>query len=246
MRTLATLTRAELRLFLREPMGVFFAVAFPTILIGILGSVPAFREPSADFAGLRVVDLYATIAVTLIIAMVALQGTPAVLANYRERGILRRFATTPVKPVNLLIAQLAMNLLVVLVATVLVLGVARTAFAVPLPRQFLGFVVALGLTAVALFAIGLFIAAVVPNGKAANAVGTILFFPVMFFAGLWVPRESLPKVLQTIGDFTPLGAGERALHDVALGSFPHIGQLAVLVAYGVVFGVAAARLFRWE
>jgi ABC-2 type transport system permease protein len=109
-----------------------------------------------------------------------------------------------------------------------------------------GFLVAFLFSAGALFAIGLFIAAVAKNGKAGNAIGTLLFFPVMFFAGLWTPREVMPAVLRRIGDFTPLGAGEHALFDAATGSWPHVGQLAVLAGYVVVFGLAAAKLFRWE
>ncbi len=78
------------------------------------------------------------------------------------------------------------------------------------------------LAAVGVFAIGLFIAAVAPTGKAGNAIGTLLFFPSMFFAGLWTPREVMPGVLQRIGDFTPLGAGERALHDAMTGHWPNL------------------------
>jgi ABC-2 type transport system permease protein len=243
---LSSLIRTEFRLFLREPLTVFFALAFPSILVGILGSVPGFREPSKDIGGLRVVDLYATISVTLVLAMLALQFTPAVLATYREKGILRRLSTTPVHPAKLLAAQLVTSLVVALTAVALILGIGRVAFDVPLPRSALGFAAALVLAAAALFAIGLFVAALAPSGKAGNAIGTILFFPVMFFAGLWVPREAMPAALRRVGDFTPLGAGEQALHDAATGAWPHAGQVAVLAAYVVLFGLAAARLFRWE
>jgi ABC-2 type transport system permease protein len=240
------LTRAEVRLFLREPVGAFFGFAFPAILVIILGSIPSFRQPDKDIGGLRVIDLYVTISVALTLAMLALQLTPAVLAGYRERGVLRRLSTTPVHPAKLLAAQLASSLLTALVAVALVLAVARIAFDVPVPRQFAGFVLAFLLSAAALFAIGLFVAALAPSGKAGNTIGVVLFFPVMFFAGLWVPREAMPAALNRIGDFTPLGAGEQALHDAATGAWPHAGQLLVLAAYVVAFGVAAARLFRWE
>jgi ABC-2 type transport system permease protein len=240
------LVTTETRLFLREPVAVFFTLAFPAILVAILGSVPAFREPSSALGGVRVIDLYVTIAITLVLAMLALQGTPAVLSGYREKGILRRLGTTPTHPAMVLIAQMVNTLLVALVSAALVLAIGRIAFDVALPRQFVGFLVALLLSAAALLAIGLFVAAIAPNAKAGNAIGVFLFFPVMFFAGLWVPRESMPAVLRRIGDFTPLGAGERALHDATMGSWPHAGSLAVLAAYLLVFGAAAARLFRWQ
>jgi ABC-2 type transport system permease protein len=80
----------------------------------------------------------------------------------------------------------------------------------------------------------------------ANAIGVILFFPVMFFAGLYAPREAMPAALQRIADYTPLGAGEAAMHDAFTGAWPHPVQLLVLAGYLLVFGGAAARLFRWE
>jgi ABC-2 type transport system permease protein len=184
--------------------------------------------------------------VILLLAMLALQTTPLVLATYRERGVLRRLQTTPARPIMLLAAQLSVALGTAIVSAVLVVAIGRIFFSVALAAQFGSFVVGFVLAAVATFAIGLFIAAVVPNAKAGQSTGTLLFFPLMFFAGLWVPRESMPKLLQRIADFTPLGAAERALHDAASGHWINGLSLTVLIAYILVFGAAAARLFRWE
>lgn len=69
---------SEARLFLREPASLFWIVAFPTLqLLLILGAIPAFREPSDDLAGRRVIDLYVPICILL-----------AVATAY-ERGLLR-------------------------------------------------------------------------------------------------------------------------------------------------------------
>ncbi|GAA0511987.1 transport permease protein [Paractinoplanes deccanensis] len=246
MSVFAKLTLTELRLFLREPMSAFFVLIFPTLLVVILGCVPAFREPQESLDGRRVIDLYVGIAVVLTLAMVAIQIAPAVLATYRERGVLRRFATTPVSPLKLLGAQLVMNLLAAAAATALVLAVGRIVFDVPLAAQFAGFVVAFLLGAAGVLAIGLVVAALVPTGKAGNSVGTLLFFPLMFFAGLWTPREVMPEALRNVADFTPLGAAERALNDAMTGHWPNAVSATVLVGYVAVFGFLAVRWFRWS
>ena len=246
MRVFAKFTASEFRLFLREPMQLFWILAFPSILVIILGCIPAFREPSADLGGRRVIDLYVAIAIIFTLASLGLQAAPLVLATYRERGILRRLATTPARPAVLLGAQLVMSLCTAIVSVLLVLVIGRLAFDVPLPRQLAGYVVAFLVTAGATFAIGLFVAAVAPGGKAANTIGTLAFFPLMFFAGLWTPREVFPGVLRQIADLTPLGAGERAVQQAMSGQWPAWGSITVLAAYMLVFGLAAARLFRWE
>jgi ABC-2 type transport system permease protein len=246
MHALRKLACAEFRLLLREPLVVFFAVGFPALLITILGNVPSFREPTPDLGGARVVDLFVGVAVLVVLATLALLHTPTSLATYRERGVLRRLSTTPLPPGRLLVAQLLVHGLIAVPTVAIVLTIGRVAFDVPLPRQVAGYLTALVLVTVALFSIGLFIAAVVPSGKAGNAVGTALYFPLMFFGGLWVPREAMPGWLRSLGDLTPLGAGAHALRDATGGDWPQPWHLLVITAYGVAFGVAAARLFRWE
>lgn len=246
MTAIARLTFVELKLYLRDPASVFFTMVFPTLVVVVLGSVPSFRQPDRALGGLRVIDVYIPIATAMVLAMLALSALPTYLATYRERGVLRRLATTPVPPARLLVAEMLMGLLMAVVAVALVLAVGRIAFDVALPGQLLGFGLALVLGAAALFAVGLLVAAVAPSGTAATGIGTVLFFPVLFFAGLWVPREVMPETLRGISDFTPLGAAVQALKDSSAGHWPQPLALAVMTAYVVVFGLAAARTFRWQ
>jgi ABC-2 type transport system permease protein len=99
---------------------------------------------------------------------------------------------------------------------------------------------------VALMAMGLFVAAVGPTARAAAAIGAILFYPLMFFSGLWLPIPSMPVVLQHISHASPLGAAWEAFQNANLGHWPPTLSLVTMAAWAVVFGAAAARFFRWE
>ncbi|MEV6487663.1 ABC transporter permease [Actinoplanes sp. NPDC051633] len=240
------LAKSELVLLRREPMVAAFGLFFPTVLVIILGCIPSFREPTPDLGGLRVIDFYVPITLALILAMIAFQTMPQILATYREKGILRRLATTPARPVMLLGAQVTVMLAVAIASAVLVLVVGRVAFDVALPAHPLVYAVSFLLCAAAVLSIGVFVAAVAPSGKAAGGIGMAVFFPSIFFAGVYTPREVMPDVLQRIGEVTPLGAGQAALQAAGTGHWPSMLSVTVVAAYLAVFGFAAARFFRWE
>jgi ABC-2 type transport system permease protein len=238
------LALTEARLLLREPMALFWGLAFPMALLAVMGI--ASSGPGARLGGLPLVAVYEPILIAFVTVAFAIQGLPAVVAGYRERRILRRLATTPVGPVRVIAAQLTINLAVALVATAGILAVGRLGFGVTLPGQPAGFLVTYVLAAAAMLGLGMLIAAVAPTGRTAGVIGTMLFFPLMFFAGLWIPRATMPASLLRISDFTPLGAAVQAMQDSMRGSWPHPSGMAVLAGYAVVFTVAAARFFRWE
>jgi ABC-2 type transport system permease protein len=98
----------------------------------------------------------------------------------------------------------------------------------------------------ALFAIGLWISAIARTEQAAGLLAVACFFPMLFFAGTWLPRARMPKPLLDISNFTPLGAAVQAIQSALLSGFPPIAPLLVLAAYGVIFGALAVRFFRWE
>lgn len=246
MHALSRITKTEWKLFLREPAAIFFMLAFPPLLMIILGLVPSFREASEDMGGLRVIDLYTPIIISMSIALLALQGLPQAFAGYREQGVLRRMATTPVKPAVMLGGQLIMFTLVSIAVMVVVVTIAAVAFDVPVPRSVPAYLLSYVLCVLAMLSIGLLVASTARGGKAAGAIGSVLFFPVLFFAGLWLPREGMPEILRRISDLTPLGAGVQSLSDAAAGHWPQLLHVAVMLVWTVGAGAVAARFFRWE
>ncbi|GAA2515610.1 ABC transporter permease [Winogradskya humida] len=246
MSALSRLTVTETRLFLREPIVVFFAVAFAPILLIVLGLIPSMREPVPELGGLRMIDIYLPIVVSMGIALFSLSGLSQLFASYREKGVLRRLRTTPVRPVVLIGAQLLMATIMSVLTMLVILAIGRLAFDVRLPGQLTAYLIAYLLVALAMFAIGLLVAALAPSSKSASAIGSLVFFPLIFFAGLWLPREAMSGTLRTISDLTPLGAGVQSLQDATAGQWPQPLHLAVLLAWTVVAGGLAARYFRWE
>ncbi|NUR49757.1 MAG: ABC transporter permease [Hamadaea sp.] len=240
-----TIFRTELRLYFRDVAAVIFGILLAPAILAVLGSVPAFRAADPALGGRTTISIYVPIMLTMAVAMIALSMLPAQLAAYRERGILRRLATTPAKPRDLLTAQALVQLTVLAIGVVLVLGVGWLAYGVDLPGNAAAFVLGFLLVAATLFGIGLLLATA-GSAKMAQGLGSLTFFPLMFFAGLWVPREVMPETLQRIGEYTPLGAGVQVMQDATVGHWPQLLHVVVLCAYAAVAWTAAARFFRWS
>lgn len=238
--------RTEARLFRREPGAIFWILLFPALLLVILGSIPSFRTPQADLGGLRTVDVYVPVAVLLGLIVGGLQSMPQTLTGYRERGILRRMATTPVRPATLLSAQMVVYGGAALASALLALAVGRLAFDVRLPRQPLGYGLALVLAVLVALALGSVVSALSRTTKIAGAIGSAVFFPSMFCAGVWLPVQSMPHLMARIVGCTPFGAAAQALNRAAAGHWPGWSHLGVLAVWILLLTGAAGRWFRWE
>nr|BFF27152.1 ABC transporter permease [Glycomyces mayteni] len=193
MSSLVKLVQTEARLFVRDPTSLLIGLLLPTVILVGLGAVPILREPSADMGGARFIDYFAPSVIVMSVAVIGLTTLPAVMAGYRERGVLRRMRTTPVHPGKLLVAQLVVNVAAALVSALLVVVAGRLAYGVPLPRNPLGFALAFVLGITAVFAIGMLVAAVASTARAASGISTVLFMSVMFFGGVYLPGSCSPR-----------------------------------------------------
>jgi len=236
----------EARLTWRLPVGVVGGIGIPMVLLVIFGSLPKFHQTMPGLGRLTLFDVYLPVIVVLGLAALALWGVPGPLVSYREQGILRRLSTTPVPPSWLLAAQAAVQTCIAVAGLVLVVGTSMIAFGSPAPKSPAGLVLSCGLAIAGLFPMGLLIASVARTPNAASVIGRLAFFPLMFFAGLWLPRALMPGVLLDVSNYTPLGAAVQAVQDSMLSGFPPAAPLLVLAAYALVLGFVARRCFRWE
>ncbi|MFF3866370.1 ABC transporter permease [Micromonospora sp. NPDC001898] len=245
MNALTKLIAVEMKLFVREPVSLFFVFVLPIGLMLVFG-LPQRGSSTQGTGQHGELTFLPALALALTIGMLALFTLPMALGVYRERRVLRRLATTPVHPGMLLVAQVVVNLVMgVAGAVVTAIGV-RFLLDQSSPANMPGFVLAFLLGVACLFAIGLLIAALAPSARAAQSIGPALFFPLLFLAGAWLPRDQMPTVLARIADYSPLGATVDTLAASWAGDSPALSQLLVLAATAVLGSVLATRFFRWE
>jgi ABC-2 type transport system permease protein len=229
------LTVTELKLFVREPLAAFFILAFPLILLWLNGS------QFGSQVGVLVPGY-----VALVLATVGLTQLPGVLATYRERGILRRLATTPVPPATVLGAQLVVYLAAGAVGVGLLLAAGTLLYGLGLPQAAAAALLVYAAGALAMCALGFVLAAVAPNARTANAIGFVVYFPMIFLCGAVIPRHALAASLRRIGELLPLAPVVTGLGDAWSGAGLNVAALAALAAMVVVASVVGARVFRWE
>jgi ABC-2 type transport system permease protein len=149
----------------------------------------------------------------------------------------------------MLVVQLLLQLVLAVAGSALLLVVAGALLGAALPAGPAGalwFAVVFLLGTAAMFAIGLLIAALAANGRSANGIGVLLYFPMAFLAGLMQPKQNMPEALALAGEFTPLGAFRQSLQDVWAGGAPQPLLLGIMAGYALIVSLAAARFFRWE
>jgi ABC-2 type transport system permease protein len=244
MKEFGALLVTETKLLFRDPITWLAAVALPSAVLLIFGAIFAPHRPDPDLGGQRFIDLFTPSLVVITLGTLGIQTLPIRLATYREKGVLRRFSTTPAHPARLLAAQLVLYMITSIIALALLVVVANVAFGVPLPGHPVGYVAAFLIGMSSLFALGLLVAAIAPTARVATALAIPMFFVAMLLGGVYLPRFLLPEILVRIGDFTPPGV--QGLQDAWLGTAPQLWPILGMGILTIVVGALAVRMFRWE
>ncbi|MDJ1371534.1 ABC transporter permease [Gulosibacter molinativorax] len=241
----AKLFRLEMRQLWRTPAVFIWTLLLPLAAIIVMSVIPGARQPLDQFGGLSVVEAYQPTIIVFAITIFALQIMPLILGQYRENGFLRRLRTTPVHPGQLLFAVLAMVFIVVVAASLFMLGFPMLfgeGSLSALPSQIFVMLV----TAASILAVGTMLAAVIPSAKVASGVGAVVAIVMWFFAGMWVPRALFPDWVAAIADWTPGGAAATLMSNASLGIELGWQPFLALVLWGVGSVLVALQTFRWE
>ncbi len=247
-----TLLRTEAKVWLRDGAGVFFGLVFPTVLlVGIGLVIPGMRDTITDaptsspWYGLTPIAMYVPTVLAAALATASLTVLPPTFGALREKGVLRRLSTTPMRPQGLIVSHYLINLAATLVASVIALVAGQLVFGIAAPEQAGVVVLSFVLGLAAMFAVGTLIAARVPRAQTASAVAMPVYFPMLLLAGLWTPGPIMPEALRVIGRYTPLGAASQAM---TIGWFEQgfpLVQVVVMVAWTAVLLPIGVKLFRW-
>lgn len=249
MRAFRQLCRVAALRTLREPAMVIFMLAFAPAFIVVMGLIFG-NDPTPQFGNKGFLEANLTAFPGIVITISALIILPVDLVTQRTSGALRRFRATPLKPGIYLTADVVVRTLLSLTSIVVMYLVALLAFDVR-PASGTALVYTFVATAIGLAAfqaLGYLIAGLMPSTGAAQGVGNILVYPLIFTSGAAVPLAILPEGVKSVARFSPLTQLtylNQGLWNGA-GWGPHWGSLVALLALGVVCAAVAAKSFRWE
>jgi len=241
MNPIRRLVSTEAKLFLREPVSLIFVLAFPALVVLILGGVFDAEDPS--FGGAAPSDYYIAAYIGVVLAAVGFIMLPVHLASYRERGVLRRFAASHFPPWALPAAWFVVAAALSLVGMAVMLATAHVVYGVPTANDPGQTVVAVLLATLTYISIGVLLGSVLPNARAAQGVGLALFFPSFLLGGGGPPPDAMPSVMRSISNVLPMTQAVRAIQHAWLGLGPSsAGRLVVLSALLLVTAAASALL----
>jgi ABC-2 type transport system permease protein len=230
--------RSEVVRYLRNPGFIVPMLAFSTVFYTMFGIV--LNRGNAD-AERYLLASYATFGVI----GPGLFGFGVSLGAERDNGLLTLKRALPMPPLAYLLGKMAMAMLMAGIVMVLLLSLGLFVAHVPLAASQVAAMLATGVFGVLPFcALGMLVGTVV-KGQAAPGTVNLVYLPMAFLSGLWMPLSVLPKMLGQIAPIWP-SSHLNALMQTAAGM--RHGDVAVhvlaLAGFTVVFLLLAARRLR--
>ncbi|MEO8562469.1 MAG: ABC transporter permease [bacterium] len=247
LKGLLKLSWIETKVFLREPLGVIGSLGVPILLFVLVGrSLRAI--PSSTPRPLSRLPFNVTILAAILIALGAVQSLIAIMAIYREGGILKRLRATPLSPVTILGAHVLVKLGFTFVSLVLLNIAGRRILPGALPTDTISFTAAVMLGTLSILSLGFVLASIVPTARFAQPLGAAVMYPMLAISGLFFPLDALPKVVRWFAYLLPTTHAVALMQGVWDGA-GWSGQAGSVAGLLVLFGVCialSARWFRWE
>jgi ABC-2 type transport system permease protein len=248
IRALAKLTWLEIKIFIREPLGVFGTVGIPVLVFvvatRILGTSATSSPRQPGWPG----SSFLPVLTSILIALSAVVSLIAIVSIYREGGILKRLRATPLPPVVILTAHVLVKLIFTAITLAAMLLAGRRYFPPDVQIPVLSFGAALIFTTWAILSIGFVIASVVPTARFAQPLATMIVYPMLGLSGLFYPIERMPATLQMIARASPLTYAVSLLDGIWKGEswLAHGTDVAALVLTFIVCTAISVKVFRWE
>lgn len=157
----------------------------------------------------------------------------------KESGVLSRVQTTAVQPMQYLIGMWIPFVLTVIAQCVILFGFGHYVY-----HLRLGDIAALAAIVICLSicgtGIGLAISVLAPSENIAMVLAQIFSLGGAMIGGLWMPSYLMPKLIQTIGHYTPQYWAQKGLQDVVAHG-AHLG--GVIPTLAILFGIGLVGLF---
>jgi ABC-type multidrug transport system permease subunit len=233
----------------RNPSAVFFAVAFPVLLVVIIPAVNGGGDQLLD-SGQTLGVFYAGTMAIYGTAVTAYVNMPQGVAEARDRGVLKRTGGTPLPAAALVAGRVVGALGVALLTGVVITVLAGVMFRPTVSPGLPAAVAVLAIAATCFAVVGLAVMTFVHSAQALTGVTLGTLLPLAFISDIFVIGASFPPVLEAVSWVFPLrhasAAMSQALAPGLSGTGLAVDHLVVLLLWTAAAALVLSRRFRWE
>ncbi len=167
--------------------------------------------------------------------------------RYRELKIIKKLATTPLSKIEWILGMVGYQMFLAAISIAVILAFGHFVFGVTATID----IYTIGLVAAAalLFpGIGMVLANFVKDADGAEAAANAITFPMMFLAGTFWPRETMPDIMKVISNYLPLTYINDGLRDAMIYAEPAQALTNTIIALGLAgfFIVLGSVLMNWK
>jgi ABC-2 type transport system permease protein len=195
----------------------------------------------------RFIEFFVPGIIAMAVMTSCLSGALNMNAELRQKGILRKLATTPITPVEWLLSNILYQWILAVVSTAAILLVSYAVFGVRL--QINGWLpLYIVLEVFAFVGIGMMLTPLAQEAESAAAAAHAFLFPMMFLSGTFFPVEMMPGFLQKFARALPLYYVNEGLRASMIFSDGMIALrcAAIIGAVAAVVFAAGAVVTRWN
>ncbi len=195
----------------------------------------------------KYIDFFVPGIIGLTVLTTGVLGTVGTNTQYRNKGILRKLATTPLAKYEWIISKMLYQSVIIFISAALIIIVAKLVYdvqtvpdAVTILLLFVGTICFTG--------IGMIIARFVKDEDAANAAASAITFPMLFLSGTFVPIESMPSYLQAVAKVLPLTYLNYGLRDAMIlgDTASALYNMSIVLVTGAIFFIIGSLITDWR
>jgi ABC-2 type transport system permease protein len=171
------------------------------------------------------------------------------IAVMKEKGILKRYKITPVRPITLVMGLITRQLILMLIITVLLFALAIIIYNADLRGSLIDWILVALIGNFVFLNLGFVVAGLSRTNQGAAGIGNLLFMPMLFLSGATIPAVLFPDWLIKISKILPATHLNNLLSNVLFRGqslADNLITILVLLGFGAVFVIIAAFLSRWN
>jgi ABC-type multidrug transport system permease subunit len=193
------------------------------------------------------IDFFAPGIIAMSVMTTCLFGTVGMNTELRQKGILRKLATTPLTRSEWLLSNILYQLFMSMLSTTCILAIGMGIFGLR-PHINIFMFVFIILCVFSFSGIGMLITRYVKEAQSAEAAANAVMFPMMFLSGTFFQLEMMPEFLRVIARALPLyyvNEGLRASM-ISLDMSVILECALIIGAFGIGVFVLGIYLTDWK